>query len=200
MVWSAPINALRAVFCQKWLVHRRVRPEAYAGLVHNHVTGAAKYPIHSDVLNSGALQAIFKARGNYLLPMPYPEGCPMHPSYPAAHAVTAGAGVTMLKAIFNESFVIPNPVVPSDDGLTLLPYTGPPLTVLGELNKVAANASLGREACGVHWRSDGVAGMLLGEEIALSILRDIATIFNEPFAGFSLTSFDGTSVTICPDC
>jgi hypothetical protein len=200
LVWSAPINALRAVFCQKWLVHRRIRPEAFAGRVHNHVTGAAKYPIHSDVLNSAALQAIFKARGNYLLPMPYPEGCPTHPSYPAAHAVTAGSGVTMLKAFFNESFVIPNPVVPSDDGLTLMPYDGPPLTVGGELNKVAANASLGREACGVHWRSDGVEGMRLGEEIALSILRDVATIYNEQFPGFSLTRFDGTPVTICPDC
>ena len=200
LMWSAPINALHAVFCQKWLVHRRVRPETFAGRIHNHVTGAAKYAIHSDVLNSAALQATFKARGNYLLAMPYPEGCPTHPSYPAAHAVTGGAGVTMLKAMFNESFVIPSPVVPSDDGLTLVPYDGPPLTIGSELNKLAANVSLGREACGVHYRSDGVEGMRLGEEIALSILRDMATIYNEQFPGFTLTRFDGTSVTICPDC
>jgi hypothetical protein len=200
LVWSAPINALRAVWYQKWLVHRRVRPETFGGRIHNHVTGAAKYPIHADVLNSAALQATFMARGTYLLPMPYPEGCPMHPSYPAAHAVTGGAGVTMLKAFFNESFVIPNPVVPSDDGLTLVPYNGPPLTVGGELNKLAANVSLGRDACGVHFRSDGVEGMRLGEAIALSILRDVATIYNEQFPGFGLTRFDGTSVTICPEC
>jgi hypothetical protein len=200
LVWSAPINALHAVWCQKWLVHRRIRPETFGGRIHNHVTGAAKYPIHADVLNSDALQATFKARGNYLLPMPYPEGCPNHPSYPAAHAVTGGAGVTMLKAFFNESFVIPSPVVPSDDGLTLVPYDGPPLTVGGELNKLAANVSLGREACGVHYRSDGVEGMRLGEEIALSILRDVAATYNEQFPGFSLTRFDGTPVTICPDC
>jgi hypothetical protein len=155
MMWSAPINALRAVWCQKWLVHRRVRPEAFGGRIHNQMTGAAKYPIHSDVLNSAGVQAIFKANGNYLLPMPYPEGSPTHPSYPAAHAATGGAGVTMLKAFFNESCVIPNPVVPSDDGLTLVPYDGPPLTVGGELNKLAANVSLGRNACGVHYRSDG---------------------------------------------
>ena len=200
LMWSAPINALHAVWCQKWLVHLRVRPEVFAGRIHNHITGAAKYPIHSDVLNSAALQATFKARGNYLLPMPYPEGCPMHPSYPAAHAVTAGSGVTMLKAMFNESFVIPSPVVPSDDGLTLLPYNGPPLTVGGELNKLAANVSLGREACGVHYRSDGTEGMRLGEEIAISMLRDIATVYNEPFAGFSFTRFDGNPITICPEC
>jgi hypothetical protein len=106
----------------------------------------------------------------------------------------------MLKAMFNESFVIPSPVVPSDDGLTLVPYSGPPLTVGGELNKLAANVSLGREACGVHYRSDGVEGMRLGEEIALSMLRDVATLYNEPFAGFSLTRFDGTPITICPEC
>lgn len=200
MVWSAPIHALLAVWWQKWLVHRRVRPEVFGGRIHNHVTGAAKYPIHSDVLNSAALQAIFKAHGTYLLPMPYPEGCPTHPSYPAAHAVTGAAGVTMLKAFFNEGFVIPNPVVPSDDGLTLVPYVGSPLTVGGELNKLAANVSLGRDACGVHYRSDGVEGMRLGEEIALSILRDMATIYNEQFPGFTLTRFDGTPVTICPDC
>lgn len=124
----------------------------------------------------------------------------MHPSYPAAHAVVGGAGVTMLKAMFNESFVIPSPVVPSDDGLTLLPYTGPPLTVSSELNKLAANVSLGRNACGVHYRSDGVEGMRLGEEIAISILRDMATVYNEQFAGFSFTRFDGNPITICPEC
>jgi hypothetical protein len=200
LMWSAPINALHAVWYQKWLVHRRIRPEAFGGRIHNQVTGAAKYAIHSDVLNSAALQANFKARGNYLLPMPYPEGSPTHPSYPAAHAVVGGAGVTMLKAMFNESFVIPSPVVPSDDGLALVPYDGPPLTVGSELNKLAANVSLGRNACGVHYRSDGVEGMRLGEEIALSILRDMATVYNEQFTGFTFTRFDGTSVTICPDC
>ena len=200
MVWNAPIFALRAVWYEKWLVHRRVRPEMFGGRIHNHVTGAAKYPIHSDVLNSAALQAIFKAHGTYLLPMPYPEGCPTHPSYPAAHAVSAGAGVTMLKAFFNESFIVPNPVVASDDGLSLVPYDGPPLTLGGELNKLAANAALGREACGVHYRSDGVEGLRLGEEIALSILRDVATTYNENFSGFTLTRFDGTAVTICPEC
>jgi hypothetical protein len=90
LMWSAPINALRAVWCQKWLVHRRVRPEAFGGRIHNHVTGAAKYSIHSDVLNWAALQATLKAHATYLLPMPYPEGCPVHPWYPAAHAVTGG--------------------------------------------------------------------------------------------------------------
>src|SRR6516225_8414375 len=127
LVPRVPNPANRACFFQKWLVHRRVRPEAFGGRIHNHVTGAAKYPIHSDVLNSAALKAVFSAKGSYLLPMSYPTGSPLHPSYPAAHAVTAGAGITVLKALFNESFVIPNPVTASDDGLSLVPYMVAPL-------------------------------------------------------------------------
>lgn len=193
-------ESLRAAFCQKWMIHRRLRPETFAGRIHNHVIGAAKYPIHSDILNSAALKAVFSAHGTYLLPMPYPAGSPAHPSYPAAHSATVGAGVTMLKAFFNESFVIPNPVLPSDDGRSLVPYTGAPLTVGGELNKLASNVSLGRLAGGVHYRTDGTEGLRLGEEIALSILRDTATIYHEEFPGFTLTRFDGTPVTICANC
>jgi hypothetical protein len=200
LVSRAPDTALRASYYQKWLVHRRVRPETFAGRIHNTVTGAAQYPIHADILNSAALKAIFNAHGTYLLPMPYPAGSPAHPSYPAAHSVIAGAGATVLKALFNESFVIPNPVVASDDGLTLMPYSGPPLTVGGELNKLAANQSLGRLAAGVHYHSDNTAGLNLGEEVALSILRDVATIYHEDSPGFTLTRFDGTPVTICPEC
>jgi membrane-associated phospholipid phosphatase len=200
LVSRAPNTALRASFYQKWLVHLRVRPETFAGRIHNNVVGGTQYPIHADILNSAALKAVFNAHGTYLLPMPYPAGCPLHPSYPAAHSVVAGAGITMLKALFNESFVIPNPVVASDDGLVLNPYTGPPLTVGGELNKLASNQSLGRVAAGVHYHSDHLAGLQLGEAVALSILRDTATIYNEVFSGFTLTRFDGTPITICPEC
>ena len=188
----------RACWWQKWLVQRRLRPEAFGGRIHNHLTGAAKYPIHPDVLNSAALQAVFSATGSYLLPQAYPVGSPLHTSYPASHPAVAGAGITVLKALFNESFVIPNPVTPSDDGLSLVPYTGAPLTVGGELNKLASNIALGRDAAGVHYRSDGIEGIKLGEAIAISILRDTVTLYNEVFPGFSFTRYDGTPITISP--
>jgi hypothetical protein len=35
------------------------------------MTGAAKYPIHTDVLNSAALKAVFSTKGSYLLPQAY---------------------------------------------------------------------------------------------------------------------------------
>src|SRR5262249_2093614 len=123
----------------------------------------------------------------------YPEGCPQHPAYPAGHACIAGACVTVLKAFFNESFAIPNPVEASADGTTLNPYTGA-LTIGGELNKLAANVALGRDTAGRHWRTDGVEGLRLGEAVAISILRDEKTTFNEDFNGFSLTQFNGTTI------
>ncbi len=200
LVARACIYGLRAVFYQKWLVHRRIRPEAFGGRIHSQLTGMAKYPIHADILNSAALPAIFNATGSYLLPMPYPEGCPPHPSYPAAHAAIAGACITTLKALFNQSFAIPSPVTASDDGLSLVPYTGPALTVGDELNKLGSNISLGRDAAGVHYRSDGIEGLKLGEAAAISMLRDVAATVHEQFSGFTLTRFDGTTVTICPEC
>jgi hypothetical protein len=199
LVNRVPNPANRACWCQKWLVHRRLRPEAFGGRIHNFVTGAAKYPVHSDALNSAALKAVSSMTGSYLLPMAYPTGSPLHPSYPAAHVVTAGAGITVLKALFNESFVVPSPVTPSDDGSSLVPYTGPALTVGGELNKLASNIAMGRDAAGVHYRSDGVEGIKLGEAIAISILRDTATLYNEAFQGFSFTKYDGTPITISPN-
>ena len=45
---------------------------------------------------------------------------------------------------------------------------------------------------GVHWRSDGIQGILLGEKVALLILNDYRQTYNENFGGFSFTKFDGT--------
>jgi hypothetical protein len=192
-------GALKAVWYQKWLVHRRLRPEAYGGLVHNTLSGARAYPLHGDVLRSHAVAVVKASHGSYLLPTAFPEGCPLHPSYGAGHATVAGAAVTMLKAVFDESFVIPNPVVVSGDGLSLLPYTGSDaagLTVGAELNKLASNIALGRNFAGVHWRSDYEESLKLGEKFAISVLRDQRATYREPFQGSRFTTFDGTNVTI----
>ncbi|MHB8986849.1 MAG: vanadium-dependent haloperoxidase [Eubacteriales bacterium] len=196
LVARAARAALEAAWFQKFLVHRRLRPEEFGGRVHNLLTGAAGYPINPELLNSQAVSEVFSKYGTYLLPMAYPEGCPTHPAYPAGHACIAGAGATMLKAFFKESFAIPNPVAASSDGLSLLPYSGQPLTVGGELNKLAANISLGRDTAGVHWRSDGIEGLNLGEAVAIGILQDYRETYNEHFSGFSLTKFDGTTIII----
>jgi hypothetical protein len=190
-------RALKVTWHKKWQVNRRLRPEAWGGLVHNQLAHD-RYPgvIDAKQLDSPALERVHGKYGSYLLPMAFPEGSPTHPSYTAGHATVAGACVTVLKALFDESFVIPNPVVPTADGLALEPYTGPALTVRGELNKLASNVATGRNVAGVHWRSDALESLRAGEALAISILRDQRACYNEKFGGFTFTKFDGTTVTV----
>lgn len=199
LVSEVATRALHAVWFQKWFVHRALRPEAYAGLVHFKMTAHRDYPLHPDVLNSTAVQAVFSKNGTGFLPMAFPEGCPTHPSYGSGHATVAGACATFIKAFFDENAIIPNPVIASDDGTSLLPYDGPDadrLTVMTEANKIAANVGLARNSAGVHWRSDHQQSITLGEAIAISILRDQRETYNEDFGGFTFTKFDGSRITV----
>jgi membrane-associated phospholipid phosphatase len=199
-------RALHAVWYQKWYVHRRLRPEVHAARVDRRLYHGASYPVHADILNSlssATRLGGYMPAGNALLPMAFPEGSPTHPAYGAGHATVAGACVTILKAWFKESTKLADlgvtPVQPADDGLSLVTYTGADageLTVGGELNKIAANVALGRNIAGVHWRSDATESLKLGEQIAISILKESRSCYNEDFNGFTLTKFDGTVVTV----
>ncbi|HEY9656816.1 MAG TPA: vanadium-dependent haloperoxidase, partial [Allocoleopsis sp.] len=194
---STTSRAIRVAYWQKFYVHRHLRPEAYGGLVHHTIANRVDYPIHSQVLNSVALSRSFSKFGTYLLPQAFPEGAPIHSSYPGGAAVIAGSNATLLKALFDENFVIPNPVVPDpNDPTKVIPYEGHPLTVGGELNKLAVNYAFGRNASGIHWRSDAAASLALGEAIAISLLKDEQVTFRENFSGFTFTKFDGTTITI----
>src|SRR5205807_4101531 len=90
-------------------------------------------------------------------------------------------------------------VVPSADGLSLNTYTGADrnnLDLNGELNKLAYNVSFGHGIhAGIHFRSSTYWSILLGEQVALSILQDRAKSYNEPFT-INITKFDGTTATI----
>ncbi len=224
-------RALKAVWHQKWFVHRRLRPEAFAGFIHRVKTGQAGYPIHQNILRSSVLEKIYQYNqtqngheATYLLPQVYPEGAPLHPSYGAGHATLAGACATILKAFFDESFCIADPVVANPDGTQLVPYKQsestangsntveeipnnnaqneeyvPPekkgLTVGGELNKLVSNISIGRNMAGVHYFSDYSQAIKLGEAVAIQLLREQkVTLREEHF--FSLTTFEGTGITI----
>lgn len=203
-------RALKAVWFQKWFVHRRLRPENFAARIEYNRTHPGAFDIHSSANTSTVLPAVRQhneqfngvGSGTYLLPQAFPEGCPTHPSYGAGHATVAGACTTILKAWFKESTPISSlttPVQPTTDGLSVLPYLeadAGQLTVGGELNKIAANVALGRNGAGVHWRSDATESMKLGEQIAIGILKDQRACYNENFGGFSLTKFDGTTVTV----
>jgi hypothetical protein len=206
LVTEVATRALKAVWWQKWFVHRRLRPEAYGGLIEVKLEGVdgttRDYPIHPQVLGSEALSRARARWGSYLLPMAFPEGSPTHPAYGAGHATVAGACVTILKAFFDDLAPLPGtiaPKVPNADGTALADYTGPgagELTIGGELNKVAANVSIGRDMAGVHWRSDYTQSVLLGEKVALSILRKQRKDYHEKDWSFSLCTFGGKRVTV----
>ena len=202
LVAEAATRALKTVWYQKWFVHRALRPEEFGGLVHFTKTRAASYPLHPDVLNSDAVARVSALHGTSFLPHAFPEGCPQHPSYGQGHGTVAGACATMVKAFFDDSFVLSNitPIVQATpDGFALVHYTGSDtnkITVGGEMNKLAANIAIGRNHAAVHWRSDYQDSVLLGEAVAISILKDQKATYNESFDGFTFTKFDGTRITV----
>ncbi len=197
LVTQAGNLALSSAWYQKWNVHRRLRPETYGGRVHFHVNQQRSYDIHPDLLGSNGLARTFSQNDSYLLPQAYPEGSPTHPAYPAGHATIAGCCVTVLKAFFDERFEVPEPVVANATGSFLDPFSGI-LTVGNELDKLASNVAIGRDAAGVHYRSDGIDGLLVGEQQAIGLLQDYSVSTNEEFS-FSLTKFDGTTININRD-
>jgi hypothetical protein len=193
---QAALLGQKGAYYHKWLVHRRLRPEAYGGRIDAHLRGRKSYDLHADILGSEAVARASAAHGTALLPVAYPEGSPTHPAYPAAHGSNAGACATILKAFFAEDFVIPQPMEAVDDGAALAAWHGAPLTLGHEIDKLASNITLARDAAGVHYRSDGIAGLRVGEAQAIGLLRDVSRTYNERFDGFVLTRFDGQRIRI----
>jgi hypothetical protein len=205
-------RALKASWCRKWIVDLRLRPEEYGALVEARRTKSTPKPqaaneLHNDVLSSAVLPRILAKHGSHFLPQAYPEGSPTHPCYTGGHATVAGACVTAIKFFFDGKQKLRplllaqgrDLVQPSSDGLSLVPYTGADrdlIDVNGELSKVAFNICFGHGVhAGIHFRSSNYWGVLLGEAVALSVLKDRAKSYTEPFT-MNITKFDGTTATI----
>jgi hypothetical protein len=154
---------------------------------------------------------------NYYLYSQYEEGSPTHPATPAGHSCVAGACVTVLKAmVITRNAGTDTKILWTDGGRTaqqaditgdnLISYAESDvssMTLIGELNKLASNISIGRNFAGVNYRMDGTAGMLSGEAFAISFLQDkikeFGTYQNGTFTHFDLTKFDGTRIQIKAD-
>jgi len=205
-------RALKAAWFHKWVVNLRQRPEEVGALVHARLTNQIPMPraalaLHHDVLNSAVLPVIHSIYGTYLLPQAFPEGAPTHPCYPTGHGTVGGACITAIKFFFDCSQKIrplllaagSDIMVPTSDGLGLTPYTGADrdsLTINGELSKLAWNITTGHGIhAGIHFRSSSYYAILLGEQAGISMLRDRAGCYAEPFT-INITKFDGTTVTI----
>lgn len=222
LVTEVATRALKAARYQKFNNHLRLRPEVLAARIHKAKEIDHQYPQLSGAftnLRNDIKETVNKIQkhndsGTALLPMAFSEGSPMHPSYAAGHATVAGACVTILKAFFDTSSVL---VKHGDDisfrhacnGDTAVAYeshengkklvdTKPsnPLTLEGELNKLAANISIGRNMAGVHYYSDYYDSLRMGEEIAIGMLEEQALCYpTDPYV-MSLQTFDGKTIRI----
>jgi len=219
LIGNISVAALKHAWAHKWRAARRLRPEAMAGLAHHaKVSGENPYGLNADLFatlgginvmdwnnwrNQQQLPSDLK-NDTYLLGLEYPEGSPTHPSYPAGHAVVAGACTAILKAFFDDQALFKDyltPVKPNPaDPTMLVNLSGEgenSMTVGGELDKLASNIALSRDFAGVHYRSDGDDGINLGEQVAIYYLQDWArTYMEQDFAGFELTKRDGTRIRI----
>lgn len=118
LVSEVASRALKVVWRQKWLVHRRARPEVYGGLLEMQLHGVAgekrDYGLPTFAADSEAGKLVLASSkdankapvGTYFLPMAFSAGSPPHPAYGAGHATVAGACVTVLKAWFREEAVL----------------------------------------------------------------------------------------------
>jgi hypothetical protein len=222
MIGEVARRALLTAWYYKWNIHRRLRPEAFAGLIDRQQRDEdGPYPFYEPPFGptlANVLPRIYDynstnpqdqqgdgivpaPEASYFLPQQFPEGCPVHPAYPAGHATTSGACVTLLKAFFNDDLPLANlkridssgntsayfqPVQPTADGRHLEIYTGSDaaqMTIGGELNKLASNESLFRNLAGVHWRSDHTYSLLLGQAVAIYYLLDIVNTYSEEGSG-----------------
>ena len=222
LVTEVATRALKAVRFQKFNVHRRLRPEALAGRIANHgELGAPELDSMVDELQP-ILDLINKRNpadkelpyGNYLLPMAFCEGSPMHPAYGAGHATVAGACVTILKAFFDHNaplalatkghagtgnsqeafYAKPNGTLDVTK-VTDANGNAASLTVEGELNKLASNISIGRNWAGVHYFTDYIESLRMGEQIAIGILEEQKLTYGENFS-MTVPLYDGGTVRI----
>lgn len=249
LVTEVATRALKAVRSQKFNVHRRFRPEGLAARLTRHdcLNQSELTNMRNELSDMLALVAERNGddppspKGNYLLPMAFCEGSPMHPSYGAGHATVAGACVTILKAFFDHGQPIAftaidecrqkcaesdkgkkssvdkdcrdaekiaafahgqSAFVPSEDGskLKIVPVKSPAgkspvLTVEGELNKLASNIAIARDWAGVHFFTDYIESLRMGEQIALGILEEQKLTYGETFS-MTVPLFDGGSIRI----
>ncbi len=137
LVTEVATRALKAVRFQKYNVHRRCRPEVVAARIHkadmlsDSAPGLAE--MKDGLSTTGILPKVAAKNGanNFLLPMAFCEGSPMHPAYGAGHATVAGACVTILKAFFDHKHP-----------LNIVPVSDTQQEVLDLLNSIAPGITL----------------------------------------------------------
>jgi hypothetical protein len=186
-------NALLAAWSSKWR-SLNLCPEAYAIEVERVFRIEANYfGVASELLNSKLLPYVRECTGSCILSQASPSGAPHYPSMPSLHATVAGASITVIKFFYDVDSIIAM-VAPSPDGSTLV-ETGLTTTIGYELDKLASNVGAARSWEGANYHAGTIAGLKLGEEVALSSLGDLIHRYSNPLT-VTLPKFSGRMVTI----
>lgn len=188
-------RALDAVRAEKLKGQHRLRPEELAarlyraGDLHHPGLVSMRDTLLDNPIGTRVLAQTERVVGepSMLLPMAYANGAPHSPGHGSAHAAVAGACVTILKALFDhtapftaagsgsDAFVVSD----MGDQLQRVAVFDPfgnraTISVEGELNKLLANIGLGRCWAGVQYFSSYWESALLGEDIAIEALEELA--------------------------
>ncbi|KAJ1618448.1 phosphatidic acid phosphatase type 2/haloperoxidase [Pavlovales sp. CCMP2436] len=222
------IGAMRVAWHTKWSMIMQIRPEVLAQrleLVRKFpelVNGKRPIPGLAAIQQnmqaaSGLLQMVFNDNKKWtggeeslLLALQYPEGSPTHPSHPGTSRWARDGRWRMsndpkgdARDARGRSRRQARPAEASALGDVLIVYEGEDvseMTVNGELNKLGTNIALSRDWAGVHFRTDGDGGLLLGEEFAIAYLVDKAREYCDNghgmFNGWLLEKFSGDVVRI----
>ena len=200
-------------------------------IVKNNSSQNEQYGFHNVLLGNIIMDDVkiynstapYNQPNSYTLSTTYREGSPLHPAWPSGHATIAGAAVTVLKIFFDGSTQwkslaavmsgklsngVAGPVEanPADNFDSLRNYTdtdSDDMTVNGELEKLASNVGIGRNWAGIHYRSDAIGGILLGETIAIKYMEDMLSTsvernLDKSIPKISIRKFDGTTYTLIP--
>tara|TARA_Y100000389_G_scaffold190855_1_gene216213 strand:- start:11481 stop:13133 length:1653 start_codon:yes stop_codon:yes gene_type:complete len=213
------LGALRVAWQAKYTHSLKIRPEVYAqriDLIKSNPNDFADVPGFSNLKtlcdSYPEMLNLVKTNNNeqnWLINCLYPEMSPVHPSHPAGHAVVGWACCTVLKAMLDTHELNGDlkkwPIQPkhSINGNELVDYTHADkesMTIVGELNKLANNAGMGRNFAGIHFRADATYGAELGEQYAITYLVDKAKEYHESyngqFTGFMLSKCNGDTIKI----
>jgi hypothetical protein len=223
--------AIKHSWYWKWLHYRKLRPETFGLWVHDIKAGLVpnkeNFDISNILLDNHILvdivninSTVLPGTKSYTLLQAYREGAPIHPSYISGHAIIAGACITILKIYFDgeqkwmtlPSVIsgalsgMPNVIIQANNnGTALVTYLGntTDITISTELNKLASNIAIGRNWAGIHYRTDAMKGIELGEAIAIDYMQDLLSTMVEnklenspPFITFR--KFNGKFTTIKP--
>lgn len=169
-----------------------LRPEAYGIEIERVLRDKINtYGVPNAILSNPVLPAIRKIQANCVLTQAYPSGSPLQPSHPCDKAAMAGACATVMKCFYDIHQDMDVYKV-SNAKLQKIAFH----TTLGdEIDKLACNLSMGGMWAGIQYPVDIIAGLNIGEHVAVLCLRDIIATWSQPLS-LSLRKFNGRFLTL----